>query len=138
MNFNFFSVVIRVFFFFSCRVSVGRRRHSPPMPETRWEEAVSRRAGKKPAAVASRESNFRQSRKLVLDQKSSPYFTRGEPSVSHPSGVALLREEYSGDSEETLEVQEARSEEEVFVEAENMSEQGGEAVGVIELLRIMV
>ncbi len=33
---------------------------------------------------------------------------------------------------------EARSEEEVLVEAENMSEQGGEAVGVIELLRIMV
>ncbi len=115
------------------------------MPETRQEEAVRRRAGKKPAAVASRDSNFRPSRKLVLDQKSSPYFTRGEPSVSHPSGAALLREEYSGDSEEysgdseeTLEEQEARSEEEVFVEAENVSEQGGEAVGVIELLRIMV
>ncbi len=105
-------------------VSVGQRRHSPPMPETRREEAVRRRAGKKPAAVASRDSNFRPSRKLVLDQKSSPYFTRGEPAVSHPSGAALLREEYSGDSEETLEGQEARSEEEVFVEAENMSEQG--------------
>ncbi len=75
---------------------------------------MRRRAGKKPAAVASWDSNFRSSRKLVLDQKSSPYFTRGEPSVSHPSGAALLREEYSGDSEETLEGQEARSEEEVL------------------------
>ncbi len=74
--------------------------------------------------TSSWDSNFRPSRKLVLDQKSSPYFTRGEPAVSHPSGAALLREEYSGDSEETLEGQEARSEEEVFVEAENMSEQG--------------
>ncbi len=62
---------------------------------------------------------------LVVHSICQNYFTRGEPSVSHPSGAALLREKYSGDSEETLEGQEARSEEEVFVEAENMSEQGG-------------
>ncbi len=129
--------MVRVCFFLSLGLCWTAKTF-PADAGNQTEEAVRRRAGKKPAAVASQDSNFRLSRKLVLDQKSSPYFTRGEPSINHPSGAALLREEYSGDSEVTLEGQEARSEEEVLAEAENMSEQGVEAVGVIELLRIMV
>ncbi len=108
--------MVRVVFFLSLGLCWTAKTF-PADAGNQTEEAVRTRAGKKPVAVASQDSNFRLSRKLVLDQKSSPYFTRGEPSINHP----LLRKEYSGDSEETLEGQEARSEEEILVEAENIS-----------------
>ncbi len=88
VNFNFFFLRGPCFFF-----SLGlcwTAKTFPAHAGNQTEEAVRRRAGKKPAAVASQDSNFRPSRKLVLDQKSSPYFSRGEPSVNHPSGAALL------------------------------------------------
>ncbi len=100
---------------------------------------MRKKAGKKLASVASRDTSYRSSRKPLVEQKSYPTRANEIP-VSHLGGAALHKEEFSSDSERTIEGLELVSgptiEEEVSQETKEMSGQNEDTL--VKLLNLIV